>query len=1796
MSQQRRQVAHLIRPQMDYGSLDRDLDDSDAEVAEEQNGDGREHAEAADGHAGDEVVQDQPEPVKVVRNPAMPTAVERALHEITHWPFRDWCPVCVKSRGLGQAHRSIKPEDAESDVPRVAMDYGFIKEDQTITEDEHGTGITARVCMTILVMVETMCNSVWAYAIEGKGAASTDWLAPKMVDDMNTIGMARERIIAKSDQEASIVQLQQEVAKLRKDAGTAIENSRVGDSNSNGAVERAIREVKGMTRTLRCHLEEKLGKKVKLDDPVVPWMIRHAAYIVTRCRLGPDGKTAMQKLKGRRVITPMLPFGEAVLFKLPKVPNMPGDFEDRFEVGIWLGCLIRTGEHLVGTGKGVHTVSQIVRCTEDKKWSSELIEGIKGTPKEPVPGSGTHKVRAYAKQKEDEEIKAPRFEPRKADELPEVRVFHIYKRDVEEHGATPGCAGCRAITNPGNKYRARHTPECRARFEGLLQQTEEGARRIGRASEREERLNQEIAARGEVIMEEKRQGETAEPNQASGEASGSRLSEEERRAGVAAQREAEGVDETMEGEFGPHGHKAPMSPSRIPVPEDPDASDEAVAMESEGGAELAAAPAGARDIRVPLEERNPAVKHGRDETSPDKPRKWQAYETNAKRERGDDNEEPGAKWQTVESGVENIEESEESGIRQWNRPVVRSEVESPQEHLESPQEPRTCRRSLRGIHLCRSSVEPLSTLFKDVPWGGITPSKDDGEKTWNDENVIDENLDAFADENTLNEDEDVVDVAFQEFLSKFSGPKPGDGDISSAELEPKLANHPGPKVKRHEVEKRELMWQDIGSGTFARTFLGAKRLITTTRGGPPMCDVHRRTIWSLRTGKVIDDCIVEDAPDHALHRELSEEEDIRVELVLKGALAMYERQGADVVELYSQPRIAQSATAKLYGGAKLTPGWSLDLTRLDPKTGKAWDLGDEKVQSRVVKMIAEGKPLFVIGSPPCTPFCSLQNLNAKKRDPRIVDAERRAGEKHIEFCLKIYGMQIKANRFFVHEHPNTATSWKMAGMVELLATEKVDQVVVDLCQFGLVAEVDGEERPVQKRTKIVSNSQEVLKRVDVKCPNLGGKGEPHEHATLLDGKAKRAQVYPRRFCQAVCEGIAAQKRLHALGMEARSLLTLEEMAAVVDNIEEHESPSEALHEEDLRIAFDDQSGEPLDPCKVRAARKEEIQYFKSMDVYEKVSLDECWKTTGNAPIRVKWVDINKGDSQNPNYRSRLVAMEFKKDERPEWYAATPPSECLKIILSLMAGDRKKKMLYADVSRAYFYARAARPVYVKLPDEDQGPGDDNMCGKLNVSMYGTRDAALNWALEYGETLKAAGYQQGVSNPCLFWHPQKEVTVMVHGDDFVAVGDDEELKETEKTLREKYKIKVEKLGNGKQDAKEVRVLNKVIRYTSEGLELEADPRHAEIVIRDLELDGRRSCKTPGVKLEGMKTVKKDDEPDGDDEEVEEEMSAKDATKFRAVVARLNYMAADRADIQYAVKEAARHMSSPRVVDWHALKRIGLYLKGRPRLVMRYRWQQGVSTAVTYTDSDWAGCRKTGKSTSGGVVTIGGHVIKTYSRQQKTVALSSAEAELHAMVAASAETIGVMNLCSDMGIKLRGEVYADSSAAMGIAQRAGCGKVRHLRVQALWVQEVRSTGRLAYHKVLGSRNPADILTKHVPAELLNAHVTTLGLELRGGRAETAPTLDALEAWTIAWVEEESAVEKHVTFSQTVRIREIPAVGKCRKTEEARRVKTRKVRGGEVPGGDDQKNGGTRRSWADITDEDDKCCGETSVVTTKA
>ena len=72
---------------------------------------------------------------------------------------------------------------------------------------------------------------------------------------------------------------------------------------------------------------------------------------------------------------------------------------------------------------------------------------------------------------------------------------------------------------------------------------------------------------------------------------------------------------------------------------------------------------------------------------------------------------------------------------------------------------------------------------------------------------------------------------------------------------------------------------------------------------------------------------------------------------------------------------------------------------------------------------------------------------------------------------------------------------------------------------------------------------------------------------------------------------------------------------------------------------------------------------------------------------------------------------------------------------------------------------------------------------------------------------------------------------------------------------------------------------------------------------------------------------------------------------------------------------------------------------------------------------------------------------------------------------------------------------------------------------------TGRLAYRKVLGTKNPADVLTKHVPAKLLQKHFETLCTKVRGGRAESAPELNSLESVILEW-----KILKEVRFAKKV------------------------------------------------------------------
>ena len=150
------------------------------------------------------------------------------MHNLTHCPFRSWCEHCVRGQGSEYRHSSVSGTNADEQVPRAIMDYCFLTEGVKRSSDDHTAEETSSTSMTALVMKETLCGSVWAYALKSKSVAEDPWVADQIFDYLNTVGMADERIIIKSDQEASIVELQGEIAKEEDPQARASRTARWG--------------------------------------------------------------------------------------------------------------------------------------------------------------------------------------------------------------------------------------------------------------------------------------------------------------------------------------------------------------------------------------------------------------------------------------------------------------------------------------------------------------------------------------------------------------------------------------------------------------------------------------------------------------------------------------------------------------------------------------------------------------------------------------------------------------------------------------------------------------------------------------------------------------------------------------------------------------------------------------------------------------------------------------------------------------------------------------------------------------------------------------------------------------------------------------------------------------------------------------------------------------------------------------------------------------------------------------------------------------------------------------------------------------------------------------------------------------------------------------------------------------------------------------------------------------------------------------------------------------------------------
>ena len=140
-------------------------------------------------------------------------------------------------------------------------------------------------------------------------------------------------------------------------------------------------------------------------------------------------------------------------------------------------------------------------------------------------------------------------------------------------------------------------------------------------------------------------------------------------------------------------------------------------------------------------------------------------------------------------------------------------------------------------------------------------------------------------------------------------------------------------------------------------------------------------------------------------------------------------------------------------------------------------------------------------------------------------------------------------------------------------------------------------------------------------------------------------------------------------------------------------------------------------------------------------------------------------------RARYVATEINHGDDTTYFAATPPLEALRLLFSQFSmrapTNYKLKISQLNITKAYFCATPPRSLYVKVPKELGLP--PNTYGRLKKCCYGTRDAGALWEETYSGVLVDLGFSRGRSCPTLFWHSKRNLAIVVHGDDFVALGD-------------------------------------------------------------------------------------------------------------------------------------------------------------------------------------------------------------------------------------------------------------------------------------------------------------------------------------------------------------------------------------------------------------------------------------------
>ena len=500
------------------------------------------------------------------------------------------------------------------------------------------------------------------------------------------------------------------------------------------------------------------------------------------------------------------------------------------------------------------------------------------------------------------------------------------------------------------------------------------------------------------------------------------------------------------------------------------------------------------------------------------------------------------------------------------------------------------------------------------------------------------------------------------------------------------------------------------------------------------------------------------------------------------------------------------------------------------------------------------------------------------------------------------------------------------------------------------------------------------------------------------------------------------------------------------------------------------------------AMKDEMKSMKDNDVWDLVELPE-----GAKPIGCKWIFKTKRDSKGnvERYKARLVAKGFTQKEGidyKETFSPVSSKDSFRTIMALVA-HYDLELHQMDVKTAFLNGDLDETIHmVQLENFVSGDPKSMVC-KLKKSIYGLKQSSRQWYHKFHQVITSYGFEANVVDDCVYhkFSGSKYIFLVLYVDDILLASSDIGLlHETKKFLTKKFEMK--DLG----DASFVLGIQ-ILRDRSRGI---------------LELS-QKSYIDKVLSRFGMKDSKPGDTPvaKGDKFSLEQcphnDLERKEMQKipYASVVGSLMYaQVCTRPDIAFIVGVLGRYLNNPGMQHWKAAKRVMRYLKRTKDYMLTYR-RSDILEIIGFSDSDFAGCQDSRRSTSGYIFMLAGGAISWKSAKQTLIASSTMAAEFIACYEASNHGIWLRNFVTGLrvvdGIDRPLKIHCDNNSAVLYSNNnRSSTKSKFIDIKFLVVKERVQDRQIVIEHIGTNSMLADPLTKGLTPKAFHEHTAHMGV----------------------------------------------------------------------------------------------------------